>query len=287
VSEMNGSVTIALPNGFSVEGAHSREAGLRELTGEEQITVAEDLRALPAAAWTTEVLARCVTRLSSLAKLDRSALRALTVGDRDALLLHLHQISFGESIQCEARCPAEGCAEKLELTLLVKELLLPAYPHAGREHELRVTDAAGTQAEVRFRLPTGEDQEAAAALASTDVAAAVAALLRRCVLSVEPAELTDAVSTALSERMAELDPQAELLLNARCPACGRAFRARFDVAGFLRQRLEERTQALYREVHLLAFHYHWSERDILAMNSRTRQRYLRLLATELTQGSLQ
>ena len=88
--------------------------------------------------------------------------------------------------------------------------------------------------------------------------------------------------------MAELDPQAELLLNANARPCSRAFRARLDVAGFLRQRLEERTQALYREVHLLAFHYHWSERDIRRDGrSRARHRYLRLLATELTQGSLQ
>jgi hypothetical protein len=284
---MSGSVTIALPNGFSVDGAHSREASLRELTGEEQRALAEDCQALPAAAWTTEVLARCVTRLGSLAGPDRPALRALTVGDRDALLLHLHKMSFGESIQCEARCPGEGCIERLELTLPVKDLLLPPYPHGARDHELRVTDISGAQAQVRFRLPTGEDHETAAALASTDMAASVTALLRRCVLSVEPADLTETVATALSERMAELDPQAELLLNAKCPACGRAFRARFDVAAFLRQRLEERAQALYREVHLLAFHYHWSERDILAMSSHVRQRYLRLLATELAQGSLQ
>jgi hypothetical protein len=284
---MNGSITIALPNGVAVDGACAREANLRELTGEEVRALTEDCRALPAAAWTTEVLARCVTHLGSLAEPDRSALRALTVGDRDALLLHLHEIIFGESIQCVARCPAGSCTEKLELTLRVKELLLPTYPHSAHEHEMRVTDAAGVQTIVRFRLPTGEDHETAAAIASTDVAGAVAALLRRCVLSIEPADLTHAVVNALSERMAELDPQAELLLNAKCPACGCAFRARFDVAGVLRQRLEERTQALYREVHVLAFHYHWSEREILAMSSRARQRYLRLLATELTQGSLQ
>lgn len=284
---MRGSVTVALPNGFAADGAHSREATLRGLTAEEELTLVEECDALPAAVWTTEVLARCVTRLGSLAKPDRSALRALTVGDRDALLLHLHEISFGEAIRCEARCPAQECIEKLELTLPVKDLLLPAYPHAAREHELRFTDESGTWAQVCFRLPTGEDHEAAAAIAHTDLALAVSTLLQRCVLSVEPAALTDAVVNALSERMAELDPQAELLLNAKCPACGHAFRARFDIATFLRQRLEEHTQALYRDVHLLAFHYHWSERDIVAMSSRARQRYLRLLATELERGSLQ
>lgn len=280
-------VTIALPSGFCADGAHSREASLRELTAEELLTLADESPALPAAVWTTEVLACCVTRLGSLARPDRCALRALTVGDRDALLLRLHEISFGGSIQCEARCPAEGCNEKLELTLPVKQLLLPAYPNASLDHELCVTNTAGAQTLVRFRLPTGEDHEAAAALAKTDVAAAVATLLRRCVLSADAPDLSPAVVAALSERMAELDPQAELLLNASCPGCSRNFRARFDVASVLRQRLEERTQALYREVHLLAFHYHWTERDILAMSPRARQRYLRLLAAELTGGSLQ
>ncbi|HEX7048849.1 MAG TPA: hypothetical protein VF188_01455 [Longimicrobiales bacterium] len=39
--------------------------------------------------------------------------------------------------------------------------------------------------------------------------------------------------------------------------------------------------ALYREVHHLAFHYHWSEAEILAMTRSKRQRYLSLLAQHL------
>jgi hypothetical protein len=34
---------------------------------------------------------------------------------------------------------------------------------------------------------------------------------------------------------------------------------------------------IYREVHMLAFYYHWSESDILGMNQRKRGRYLELL----------
>jgi hypothetical protein len=285
---MNESVTIALPNGFATDGAHSRQASLRQLTGEEQLLVAEHCESLTPAQWTTEILARCVTQLGGTTAPDRAAIRALTVGNRDALLLHLHSLLFGESMLCEARCPAAGCGEKLEIRLAVRDLLVPACPVTGSEHELQLTGADGGIARVRFRLPTGEDHEAAAALAQGGIDAAIADLLQRCVLAVEPAApVTDALEHALSDRMAELDPQAELMLGAGCPACGGAFRARFDIACFLKQRLAERAQVLYREIHTLAFHYHWSERDIVRMSALKRQRYLRLIETELARGTLQ
>jgi hypothetical protein len=281
---MNGSVVISLPHGFSAAGMLSREAGLRELTDQEQLFLVEDCQALPAAAWTTEALAQCVTRLGARAQPDRGALRALTVGDRDALLLHLHALSFGEAIHCATRCPAQGCGEMLDLGLAVRDLLLPVYANSANEYELQVAGETGEVERVRFRLPTGEDHEIAAGQARSNVDTAVAELLRRCVLSGDaPPRLT----RELSARMAELDPQAELLLSAHCPACGNAFRARFDAATILRQRLEERVQDLYREVHLLAFHYHWSMHDILAMGARARRRYLRLLQAEITRGTLQ
>jgi hypothetical protein len=37
-------------------------------------------------------------------------------------------------------------------------------------------------------------------------------------------------------------------------------------------------------VHVLAFHYHWSEADILAMSGSRRRRYLGLLANALGGG---
>jgi hypothetical protein len=42
--------------------------------------------------------------------------------------------------------------------------------------------------------------------------------------------------------------------------------------------------ALYREVHLLALHYHWAENDILRLPASKRRRYLRLLADHLAEG---
>jgi len=40
---------------------------------------------------------------------------------------------------------------------------------------------------------------------------------------------------------------------------------------------------LYEEVHHLAYHYHWAERDILEMTRFKRRRYLSLLVSKLEQ----
>jgi hypothetical protein len=81
--------------------------------------------------------------------------------------------------------------------------------------------------------------------------------------------------------MSQLDPQAELLLQLVCTRCSRPFAAVFDTAAYLFRELAAHQTALYREVHELAFHYHWSESDILDLTAARRRRYLSLLAEAL------
>src|SRR4051794_29978680 len=114
---MTSSVVATLPGGRWVHGACCREAQLRELTGEDQTCLAEEARALPPAQWTTEVLARCVTALGSGEPVTRETVRSLTVGDREALLLHLRCLTAGDRLQCVLTCPSPGCEEKLDLEL--------------------------------------------------------------------------------------------------------------------------------------------------------------------------
>ena len=40
-------------------------------------------------------------------------------------------------------------------------------------------------------------------------------------------------------------------------------------------------QGLYRDVHYLAFHYHWSEGQVLRLSRSKRLRYLSMLADQL------
>jgi hypothetical protein len=281
---------IMLPSGFNVAGTWHRDAHLRPLVGQDEIFLAEGGQALLPVQQTTALLTRCLTRLGPLAPVTSEAVCSLTVGDREALLLHLRRLTLGDRMQCILSCPLPQCAEKMDLDLNVSDLLIPSYPHTKEQYETTVREN-GTIYRVCFRLPTGADQEMAASLARTDPQAGADLLLQRCVewITAEGKDIIPleawppAVTQQLPAIMAELDPQAETMLSLTCPVCGHSFSALFDAATYFFQELASRMRHLYREVHLLAFHYHWSEAEIMGMTARKRRLYLDLLAEALTE----
>ena len=71
----------------------------------------------------------------------------------------------------------------------------------------------------------------------------------------------------------------KVLLDAdlTCPACGHVWSAALDIAAYLWGELDDWAQDLLAQVHVLARHYAWSERDILTMSAVRRRFYLDLL----------
>ncbi len=281
-------VEVTLPRGILAEGQWHRTAWLRPLSGRDEAFLGEEGRVLPAALRATALLSRCVRRMGPLSRVTPESVRALTIGDREALLLSLRRLTLGDTLSCVVVCTNVPCREKMDLDLAVGDLLCAPYSHAQERYEATISDN-GTTYRVRFRLPTGADQEAAVRAPLDDPSDAAALLLHRCVeWSVaddgddqQATALPPSVARVVSQRMANLDPQAELLLNLTCPSCGTAFSAPFDAADYFFRELSGRLRDLYREVHLLAFHYHWSEPAIMAMTGAKRRLYLGLLSDAL------
>ena len=292
---MNKQVATTLPIGYWTGGAYWREAHLRQLTGADHIFLMEQGRELLPAHWITETLARCISELGPIrGSTDelKEAIRSLTVGDREALLLQLRRFTSGDRLNCVLSCPRPKCQEKLEFEITISDLLRSDEAEARPEHELTVFGEDGRTILVKFRLPSGADQEAVASLGLTDIADGAETLLRRCVLSVsQDGKFIDEIPASLTQqlpsRMAELDPHAEITLTANCETCGGSFSFVFDTAGYLIQELQNESERLYREVHLLAFHYHWSLTEILSLTMQDRRRFLRLLEHELSEGVVQ
>ena len=256
----------------------ARELALRPVSGTDEAFLLESALASLPSERATSLLARCLDEPDAAELAGR-----LTAGDREALLLHLRRISLGDSMECLVSCPA--CGDRMELTLRASELLVPPYGRVEAEHELDCP-LDGVSYRIRFRLPNADDLDAAAALARRSPERAEDELFGRCVLSAEadgeevPARALPApVRAAVTEAMAERDPQAELELELGCPACSTRFSVVFDAAAFLLQELDRRAEGLLEEVHALALRYHWSEADILAMSARRRGQYLELLAS--------
>jgi predicted RNA-binding Zn-ribbon protein involved in translation (DUF1610 family) len=258
---------VTLPHGILGEGEPRREALLRPARGQDEVFLLEEGAGLTHAERVSGLLARCLVELGGETPTVQ-AVRDLTAGDREALLLHLRAATHGTRIACVLDCP--DCGERLDLDLDVEGLLLTPYPDALRFHEDRLV-TNGTRRHVRFRLPTGADQEAAAR--EPDAAAGARTLLTRCC-----PELPETLEAELSRRLAELDPQAEIVVRAACPECGADLAALLDAATVLLGELAGSKETLFREVHTLALHYHWSEHEILALDVPRRRRYLELIA---------
>ena len=134
-----------------------------------------------------------------------------------------------------------------------------------------------------FRLPNSADLLVAET--AGDAGKARDRIVERCVLSarrydraIEPGELSSEEISALAGRMADADPQGELLLNLSCPACDRQWQTLFDITRFVWDEISAQAARLLREVHVLARAYGWRESEILAMTPRRRHAYMEMLA---------
>lgn len=281
---------VTLPNGYWIDETHYRNAELRTLTGLDEEFFAESSSITFPATRITNLLTRCITRMDGVKEVTDDVVGRLTVGDREALLLHLRRLTRGEQMQCILNCPQADCNELMDIELSVSDLLQPTYQKPEPVYGDTV-ESADRKFRVRFRLPTGIDQEAAALKAGTDVQAGGELLLRRCVETVfddEDIEIewSYEILKDLPTKMARLDPQAELILNLTCPICKESFSTLFDTGAYLLQEITSTSDDLYYQIHLLALHYHWSESEILSMNISKRHRYINLLLDSLSPEGL-
>jgi len=100
-------VEVELPGGMRFEDGWRRDAALRPLSGDDEVSLLEEGRALPMAARATAVLQRCITRVGSLGPVTPDHVRRLSVGDREALLLHLRRLTLGDNVEFFEKTLAE------------------------------------------------------------------------------------------------------------------------------------------------------------------------------------
>lgn len=189
-----------------------------------------------------------------------AALASLSIGERDRRLLALRGRLFGSRFDAVAACPR--CQEQLDLTFSADQL--PGHPAAPCD------DIPIDGRTLSVRLPNTVDLLEAA---TQPPEGRVPALLERCA----GPDLSPQAAAAVEDRMAELDPMAQIEMQLACPACGHQWAEPFDIASYLWTELSDRALRLLRETHTLARAYGWSESDILAMDPRRRRVYLELL----------
>lgn len=288
--------TCLLPGGLlGDDGVVQREAVVVPLSGREEELLADWQGEAPATRVTT-VLARCVRRIGPV-EVTTEVARRLLVADRQFLLLKLREATFGDRIVGTLACPWPHCGARMDLDFSTHDV--PVIPIAEVEAsywvELDEEDApedAGRRRHrtLSFRLPNGEDQEALGPLLTDHPARALTGLFERCLLGTDAgwddvpdlvARLSPRARRTIEQAMEACAPRLELEMDLTCPECGRASAVPFDVQDFFFGELQTSRDLLYRQVHYLAYHYHWSEREILDMARDKRLAYIDVLADEI------
>jgi hypothetical protein len=255
---MPGTTDVTLASGLWRDGSCLRSARIARLDAETQRTLLDSLAAEVPARRITGLVAAAVEALDDVEPFGPDEARALTVGDRDRILLALRGALVGDAMECVCTC---ACGETLELPVSVTALLgdPPAQPAPLEMYGVRAV--------------TGADHERAALRALEDSDAAADDLVRGCMVDCDDVEVAAGL-------LAELDPGAEILLRGPCPACGAEIVAALDPVAYLWTELEHRRAQLEIDVHALASHYHWSETEIVRLDPQRRARYIELIAAE-------
>jgi hypothetical protein len=212
-------------------------------------------------------------------ELAPSTLGSLPVGRRDARLLQLRARLFGPRLDSTASCPA--CGELLEFSLPIEQILPPDSAQIALEPSPPIRVEIEDH-HLEARPPTADDLAALESL--PDTTQAELELLRRCLLSariaeaeLDPTRLPPPVLAALSTRLSEADPLADLRLGLSCPSCRHTWSATFDISSYLWRELDVWARRLLHEIHTLAQTYGWTEDTILALSPARRRHYLELI----------
>jgi hypothetical protein len=282
-----------LPGGhWDAAGTLHREFELLPLTGRDEELLAQ-IHRRDTASLVTALLAHAVRRVGDLAPVTEDIARQLLVADRQYLLLKLRQLNFGDIVRANLFCPWPDCGRRASIQFKLDDVPVVEPEERAPLHTMMLSPQATgdsmDKCEITFRLPNGADQEELSPLLAQNEAQALSGLLCRTIHRIGSApmnsecvaELSSLARAEIEAEMARLAPKIEMSLDTSCPECGRGFAVPFDLQRLIFGELRADNDLLYRQVHYLAFHYHWSEREIMTMPRDKRLRYVELLADEI------
>jgi hypothetical protein len=285
---------------------------LAPLTGREEELLAQG-KSQDIPGLVTAILQRCIRRLGSISPVTPEIVRGLLIADRQYLILKLRQLTLGNGLEASLVCPWSDCGQKITVGFGVEDIPIVAMANPKAIHQMELSPAAALVTEagdryrhITFRLPNGSDQEYLAPILAPNPAPSLAKpdtepeaqaqllLLQRCIQRLGPVEFPDRslvrrLSTQarleIEQQMEAIAPKVDLMMESTCPECGRDYSAPFDIQRFFLEELRTQQNLLYREVHYLAFHYHWSEAEIMAMPRPKRRKYIEILSAEIERSN--
>lgn len=253
-----------------------REFSFKPVTGELERLISESGNG--GSSLSEQVTKILVSSLHSVAGLaaDKDVVRALCSGDRLFLIQQLEAIIDPSPKWLTSPCQA--CDELIQFQLLPGTL--PVKSAGNTYPKCSITLTLG---DVEVRVPTGADEEwlARKARGEGDETNSINLLLKRILTMqsdcVAVDLLTDDDKELIDQTLDEMSPQPGHSASIECPHC--KYRQVIPIDSY--SWITREAHGLDEKIHMLAFHYHWSEAEILMLPRSRRQRYIKLIERNL------
>jgi hypothetical protein len=207
----------------------------------------------------------------------------LSLGERDSRLMALREKLFGTQLHNLSNCPF--CNQQVEWISGLSDI---GFQHQQQtvihqKSAIQSFEYKHDDFEIEYRLPTSEDiyLDNHYSHQQTDPKKMISA----CIISAmkdnqptDPEQLPEILHKKLAAEMEKNDPQSEISIQLHCPECDNSWQSAFDISIYLWKEIDHWANQLLDDVYILAYHFGWSEHDILTMHPHRRQFYLNKLS---------
>lgn len=262
---------MQLPGGLLCDGELRRDFRFREITGGLERAIMESgLHSNSLPQQITWILTAALEQVAGQAA-DARLLQSLSAGDRQFLMLQLEALIDDTPSWYTVNCTACGEAIQFQIT----PGSLPVKP-AGAGYPRMPIQLGGQPMELR--VPCGVDEEFIAnqPVDSDDMPNLMLQRLLSCPDPQQPVsvhQLSMAEREKLDRALDEMSPQVGLQADIECPCCAQQQQAEIDPYAWI----VRETAALDQDIHTIAWHYHWSEQEILRLPRNKRTAYLHMI----------
>lgn len=229
----------------------------------------------------TQILERCVRNHDNV-RLDQNFFWSLEIGQRTELLLTLATLEDKPEITINLRCSNPNCHQMME-TIIDIQLVTNLQQRAETSEVTQIPIGAMN---FSIRRPTGNDQRIWLNHNFSTEISAIQNILETLVSDEQKDTLHQSWTAGehwasiVNQVMEDFDPLVNFTLLTTCPSCGTEGSHDLDLGAWALGKLHQAQRHLIETVHRLAFHYHWSEREIFAIPSWRRFQYLAFIDRE-------
>ncbi|MEE8295772.1 MAG: hypothetical protein V3R64_08670 [Sphingomonadales bacterium] len=238
------------------------------MTGRVELTLAKAMEKNHSRPHRVSALLSCVLEAIDSKKVTQKLIQSLATGIRDQLVIKIVAFRLGRPQWFSARC--KSCDAPFDF-----EVDFVKWPYKPPGKGFPVVEVKLGKKKIKFESPNGlfEEQIAQKRLKGK---AAVRGLINLCSLEkglrakVLSAKDFDRVDKALEK----ISPECGSEIFTHCPECRAPANLTIDPLLLA----YKPSAAIFKEVHLIASHYHWSEKVILDLSEARRSRYITLIS---------